>query len=144
VQGFLVEHFPELYPFVPSADERVVDLSIPNPFAEDSLNRHPTVRQSTVKLPDDGAVSGYIKFRLRVSDGDGDSVMAPRRNIFAQKSIENSMGVHHRQMPELPGTNNVPSLPPDFGRGCKLDNTDNKLLKFCEQPLRQALSESSC
>ncbi|KAH0559375.1 hypothetical protein GP486_004109 [Trichoglossum hirsutum] len=126
MQEWLFNKFPVQFASVPLLENRQVDLSTPNPFADGSIVRHPHLRQMTKTLPEDGAVNGYIKFRLRLSHDEDESSETPQSRSFNQRS----MAVHHRHMPDLPGNNNVPPLPPHFGRGCKLDSIDNKLFKF--------------
>lgn len=127
-QDWLSGFFPELFPSLPVPEERCVNITIPNPFIEDSVARYSCENRVTFTMPEDGAVNGYIKFRLRMTDSSDES-HKPKHSTFGQSS----MAVHHRNMPErdIPG-NNVPYLPPDFGRESKLDGTDIKLLKFCQ------------
>lgn len=118
---------PELFPSVPSIESRVVDTSMPNPFVSDvGKPRHPTLERRKA-VSKDGAVCGYIKFRIRSIPSStttrgrlqrpNDEAAKPQR-IFPDFLVER-----------------IPNLPPDFGRGIKLDSMDEKLLKFCKSIL---------
>ncbi len=99
------------------------------------MSRNPCLK-STAFLPEDGAVNGYIKFRLRMCDvedhksgvlGKGKSFLAnPQPKSCPQQQTH--LTEHKVKGPLI----DVPYLPPNFGRRLKLDNTDNKLLKFCK------------
>jgi hypothetical protein len=125
---WLQNYSPEISPPVPSRENRRVNLNIPNPFAEDSVNRHPYIRTPIV-LPQDGAVNGYVKVRFWNSASRAATVVAPKDSAFCP----NAMAVHHRSLPYVPGgKENISRLPPDFGRAIKLEELDSKLFKFCE------------
>jgi hypothetical protein len=125
---FLVQQFPECFPSIPLLENRQVRLDMSNPFAENII-RHSALRQIPDALPGDGAVNGYLKFRFNKPETETAKPALPQNTALAMAS----MGKHHRNVPTLPGTNdNIPCLPPDFGRNLKLDSTDNKLLKFCK------------
>jgi hypothetical protein len=125
----LQSYSQEILPSAPSKENRRVDLNIPNPFAEDSANRHPCIRRRAIVLPQDGTVDGYVKVRFRNTDSRAASDFAPNPSTFCQ----NTMAVHHRSPPNVPGGKaNIPRLPRDFGSAVKLDPLDSKLFKFCE------------
>lgn len=129
-QQWLQEAFPEFYPSVPSLDDRSVNLNVPNPFPKDGEARHPKLREKKSAMFEDGAVNGLIKFHIGSSGGlDNGSADAPSSR-FAQRH----MAIHHRQNPNFPPKEGVPPLPPGFGRDgkLKLDQTDTRLLTFCE------------
>ena len=129
-QSWIAANFPELYPSVPSMEDRPANIEIRNPFLEISENRHPFLRQAVSTLPKDGALDGYIKFRIRASERHG-SERCPRRKDVLGKRLTTLQKYHKR--PELePLEDFIPSLPPDFDKQCKMDNTDHKLLKFCK------------
>lgn len=109
-QAWLTVQFPELFPSLPAAEDRLVNLAIPNPFLEGSANRHAFLRPSKT-LPEDGAVDGYVKFRIRFTREDTRSHPRAQRTVFSLSSL----AVHHRNRYPI-GEQNVPSLPPDFGR----------------------------
>jgi len=117
--------FPEMFPSVPLLCNRNIDLALPNPFSEDATGRHPEDRGIKI-LPDDGKVDGYIKFRIRPT-----SMPTDDNGTLSHKFTQKSLGLHRQSLPNIPGVNNIPFVPPDFGRGYKLDSTDNKLFKFC-------------
>jgi len=123
----LAKFFPYLWPSLPSLEDRRLELDVVNPYIDNAINHHRTLRAAVASIPEDGAINGYIKFRLRMSDFESDHSNDPRRNIFGQQAF----GMHHRQVPGTVSTVNIPSLPPDFGRGCKLNPTDRNLLTFC-------------
>lgn len=65
-----------------------------------------------------------------MADVDDQRRVNTRKSIFAPKLAPSA---DNRSVPPpltLPGEI-VSYLPPDFGRGLKLDQTDAKLLKFC-------------
>ena len=128
-EWLLQNYSQEISPSALSKENRRVHLNIPNPFAEDSANRHPRVRQTPILLPQDGAVNGYVKVRFRNSDSRAASDFAPNHSAFCR----NAMAEHHRSLPHVPsGKASITRLPPDFGRALKLDALDSKLFKFCE------------
>ena len=115
---------PELFPSVPSYESRVVDTTLPNPLSSDiGKPRHPTLERRKA-LSKSGAVCGYIKFRIR---------SLPNANTTRGRlqPTSDEAPVQHRVFPNLL-IERVPNLPPDFGRGIKLDSMDEKLLKFCK------------
>jgi hypothetical protein len=126
-QDWLAAQFPELYPSVPDIENRMVDLHLENPFLEDSEVRHPVLRTNHT-LPEDGAVNGYIKFRIRFSEENNTGCRPRAQNAtFGQSTL----AVHHRNYHPVVG-DHVPYVPPDFGKGSKLDSMDGKLMKFCK------------
>jgi hypothetical protein len=107
-----------------------VDLTTLNPLAEDSINRHPRIRQTEIVLPKSGTVNSYVKTQFRRLDDTAPTAVAPKCSAF----YGNTMAVRHRSIPSVPGGKaNISRLPPQFGRGPKLDELDSKLLKFCER-----------
>ncbi|KAE9378263.1 hypothetical protein N431DRAFT_461797 [Stipitochalara longipes BDJ] len=123
-EGNIWQLFPELFPSVPLPENRIVDVSISNPFLEDAVVRHPTLRPQQ-SIPEDGALNGYIKIRFRFSRDDAASHSRAQNTAYGQSSL----GVHHKDRHVIP-EEYVPSLPPNFGRGFQLDSMDSKLLKF--------------
>ena len=139
-QAWLAQALPELYPSIPSKEGQRFSLSLSNPFAANGSNRHPRLK-STAFLPEDGAVNGYIKFRLRMSDiedhrspvlgkGKGMTFLAN-----SQPKYRPQLSPQHMQQNSGAPPNDIQYLPPNFGRRLKLDDTDNKLLKFCNDIL---------
>ncbi|KFY16397.1 hypothetical protein V492_01382 [Pseudogymnoascus sp. VKM F-4246] len=127
-EDWLAKALPELFPTVPLIEDRLVNLSISNPFADNVPVRHPGLKATSFQL-EDGAVNGYIKFRLRIADVEDQRGANAKKNIFAPRLAPSR---DNRSLPiplTLPG-DIVPYLPPDFGRGLKFDQTDAKLLKF--------------
>lgn len=127
-QDWLAAEFPDLFPSLPDLESRIVNLHLENPFLEGSAVRHPALKTNHT-LPEDGAVNGYIKFRIRFSAEDDTShrPQAQKATAFGQSTP----AVHHRSHHPIVG-DHVPCVPPDFGKGCKLDNMDSKLMKFCK------------
>lgn len=124
--GYLSDFLPQFYPSVPSLEERVVDTTLVNPFAEGSINRYSAYKRKAFLMPENGFINGYIKFSFR-----------PAENTFepSQKNVDyqnSSLGIHHRDIPVLPSGENILPLPKHFGHNMKLDPTDRKLLRFCE------------
>ena len=129
-QQWLKAAFPELYPIVPSLDHRSVNLNVPNPFPKDGEARHPKLREKKSAMFADGAVNGLIKFHLGSSSGLGNGSVDGPSSTFVPRHV----AVHHRKNPSFAQKERVPPLPPGFGRDgkLKLDQTDTKLLTFCE------------
>lgn len=74
--------------------------------------------------PVDGAINGLVKFRIQFKQNKAPG----QRSRMNWASNEN-----HQSIPEPnPFLNPAPNLPPDFGRGVKLDATDAMLMKFCK------------
>jgi hypothetical protein len=114
-----------LFPNVPDVAHRQVNLNLLNPFSEGSIGRYDKPR-AILATTKEGEVNGYIKFRLQHTQAGFDE---PTR-LFGRSGFRQ----HHRQFPttmwKTPGAI-VPLLPPNFGRGLKLDTNDQKLLTFC-------------
>jgi hypothetical protein len=124
-EWWLQNHPQEILPSVPQNQ----NLTTFNPFAEDSVNRHPRIKRTAIVIPQGGAVNGYVKARFWNSDGRAATVVVPKYSAFYQSP----MAVHHRSIPYVPdGKAYIPRLPRDFGRGLELDELDSKLFKFCE------------
>src|ERR1700710_2764573 len=68
---WLEKAFPLLFQSLPLPVHRFFDPDIVNPFAEDSVSRYSARTQTAFKLPEHGAVDGYIKLRLRAADNVG-------------------------------------------------------------------------
>lgn len=123
--SLLQNKMPELFPSVPSIEDRLVNLSLENPFAEYvSRPRHLSLekrKSATVKQ----AVNGYIKIRLRPNPGSVAmrSSQSQVRSLGSMNSISNYTNFCPLER--------IPALPPGFGRGIKLDAIDDKTLKFC-------------
>lgn len=119
-----------LRPSLPLLEDRIVNLRLDNPYDDNGESRHKTLREEVFQ-PQNGAVNGYIKFRILDAD-------LSDRNNRAGLLGQAALGLHRRrkfQDSEAEGPfSHVPRLPPDFGRGLKLNQTDSKLLKFCETP----------
>lgn len=136
-QVWLAQAMPELYPSIPSKEGQSFSLSLSNPFAANGSNRHPRLK-STAFLPEDGAVNGYIKFRLRMSDVEDhrSPVLGKGKGITflgnSQPRHRTQLSPQHMQQNSGAPPNDIQYLPPNFGRRLKLDDTDNKLLKFCK------------
>ena len=127
-EWWLQNCFQEILPSVPWEQNRRVDLTTPNPFAEGSVNRHPYIRSTAIKPPQ-SVVDSYLKAQFFNSDATAVPVVPPMCSAF----YPNAMAVHHRSLPYIPSGNaDIPRLPPDFGRELKLDQLDSKLFKFCE------------
>jgi hypothetical protein len=127
-EWWLQNYSQEILPSVPWEQNRWVDLTTPNPFAEDSVNRHSTIGSTTIEPPQ-GVINSYVKVRFWPLGGTAVPVAAPKYSAF----YPNTMAMHHRSLPCMPGGNaDIPRLPPDFGRELKLDQLDSKLFKFCE------------
>lgn len=103
----------------------MVNLSINNPYEENSLKRHSVFRKLLV-LPGDGAVNSYIKFRLWKNTID----KSPRGGLFGRPRLE--IAENRPLTAIIPALDRIPHLPPDFGRGMKLSTLDQNLLDFCE------------
>jgi hypothetical protein len=117
---------------MPLKENRLVDLSLQNPFTDNATEHLPYLRPSATKLPQDGAVNGYIKFRLIKSNFQEHQP----RNKYRQVPLNHQDTVMHRRpIPNPHKVKNIVKLPPDFSLGCKLDGGDHKLLKFCKCPL---------
>lgn len=124
---WLSSYLPGLVPPLPSIEDRQVDVTIANPFSGNADSRYAWKRQAVFSTAEDGAVNGYIKFRLRLNDV-ADDTPTRKRNPFARVS---TMEVHQRALPDQRG-NSVTYLPPDFGKESRLQGDDNKLMRFCK------------
>jgi hypothetical protein len=117
--------FSEVIPTLPSRDRQVY-TKLSHPFTEVSLVRHATVKPAPSEVPQDGAVDGYVKFRILPGGDKGRPQAIRQRNNGLRP-----MGVHHRTMPGM-ASNHIPGLPPGFGTNFTLDAMDSKLMKFCK------------
>jgi hypothetical protein len=116
-----------MIPKLPSRDRQVY-TTLSHPFTEVSLGRHATIKPEPSEVPQNGAVDGYVKFRILPG---GDNV---RPQETRQKNAGlRSMGVHHRTVPGIT-SNHIPGLPPGFGKNFTFDAMDSKLMKFCKCP----------
>ena len=127
--------FPEASLHLPLRESQEATLDLANPFTDGQVMRHPNLRKSSF-MPEGEAVNGYIKFRLRAADLEGDNETT--NHYFNQLKL----GVHHRE-PVLGPLEKVPKLPPDFGKGLKLDKMDSKLLTFCKNASSFSVSSIS-
>lgn len=129
-------------PILPNPSDRVVNLLISNPYADEELSEHPrlTSESDPVILPKetwvDGTIcaNGLVKFRLQFNN---DKVPQTARDILGKQrlSINNP--------PEkVDAAGDVSYLPPDFGRGLRLDEMDMRLFKFCNSPIQSVLDAS--
>jgi hypothetical protein len=121
-------------PDLPTLEDRVVNLSLENPFESVAEKRHPSLRK-LMSLPKDGAVNGYIKFRLW-RHGLEDDEPSKKLGLSGRQRLPVQDEQAEKPKPRLsiiPALNveHVPPLPPDFGRGMTLDSMDRKLLDFC-------------
>lgn len=139
-QAWLAQALPELYPSVPSRGEQTFSLNLFNPFTINETNRHPSLK-TTALIPQDGAVNGYIKFRLRTSDvedqrspilgkGKGMAILANSFPTNRPQELPQEM----QQSPKAPPMY-IQYLPPNFGWRLNLDEVDTKLMKFCNDHL---------
>lgn len=121
---------------MPAREGQTFSLNLRNPFVTNEANRHPGLKR-TALIPEDGAVNGYIKFRLRMSDVEDHNPPALGKGkglaSLANSQPSNLMRQPAQHMQHNPNASpiDIPYLPPNFGRRLKLDDTDNKLLKFC-------------
>jgi hypothetical protein len=138
-EWWLQNHSQEILPPVPREQNHRADLTTPNPFAEDSVDRHSSIRSSAIK-PLQRVVNSYVKVQFWNLDGTAVTVVAPKYSTF----YPNAMAVHHRSLPYMPGSAaDIPRLPPDFGRELKLDQLDSKLFKFCEHLANVSVARKS-
>jgi hypothetical protein len=126
----LAPYFPELFPSLPLQPLAGHSLPVDNPFSDGCIDRYSSALRLTFKLPVDGGVNGYIKFRIRKVQ----EAVGPRQKEKLSKTFGGSeMGVHHRSVPTLEAEN-VQLLPRDFGSSCRMDPTEKKLFTFCTYP----------
>lgn len=123
-QEWLPYVFPDQPIPLPSIQTRTVNSSLPNPF-EDDQPRFPSLRTAN-DLPEHGGVNGYIKFRMRATRVEKSSGMIGRGSAFSKNSSFST----NDNIFLLPGEA-IPKLPPNFGRGLRLDNLDNTIMQFC-------------
>jgi hypothetical protein len=72
-----------------------------------------------------GAVNGLVKFRMLQKDKRAQQRTAQSQLKTRMEEAEDRTRTNHPLLQPLP------SLPADFGRGLKLDKTDEFLFKFC-------------
>lgn len=123
---WLYTYFPDLGPTLPSISQRTLPLGLDNPFHATYNITHPRLRaraKSCFAISTKEGVNGLVKFRLRPRKETGEYGLRQR---FSTKQIHNADP--SSSMALAPPTN----LPPDFGRGLKLNATDAKLFKFYE------------
>lgn len=120
------EIFPIMYPSIPLAQSRT-GIAVSNPFLRGSEERHQTLDiRVKPQLPENGMVDGYIKIQFsRLSDED----------LHSSSSTFNSLPLSpHSPSPWLderpPEHVQIPTMPPNFATGMKLDAIDRKLLSF--------------
>ncbi|KAL8882246.1 MAG: hypothetical protein Q9198_000725 [Flavoplaca austrocitrina] len=119
----IADLFPSLLPSVPSPAGRAPDIAVSNPFQADGMLEHPRLRSEAkpVEVPVDGVINGLIKFRLRQNKEPEPVEM--RRPQFLQRHMKS-------RRPNPTTAQRVPYLPPEFGRGLRLDSMDLKLMQF--------------
>ena len=124
--NLIADLFPSLLPSVPSPVDRAPDVAVSNPFQADGVLEHPRLRSEAkpVEVPVDGVINGLIKFRLH-QDKEPDESVEMRRPQFLQRYMKS-------RKPNPTTARGVPYLPPEFGRGLKLDPMDLKLMRFCK------------
>ncbi|KAL8851387.1 MAG: hypothetical protein Q9221_003658 [Calogaya cf. arnoldii] len=122
--NLIADLFPSLLPSVPSPVDRAPDVAVSNPFQADGVLEHPRLRSEAkpVEVPVDGVINGLIKFRLH-QDKEPDESVEMRRPQFLQRYMKS-------RKPNPTTARGVPYLPPEFGRGLKLDPMDLKLMRF--------------
>ena len=64
--------FPEASLHLPLRESQEATLDLANPFTDGQIMRHPTLRKSSL-MHEGEAVNGYIKFRLRAADLEGEN-----------------------------------------------------------------------
>lgn len=119
-----MEQLPQLFPSTPTREDHAVDTALPNPFADESASiRYSSLERRCSSIPTDGAVCGYVKFRIRVVQSSSSyrrfHSSTNNRDKCAQQATGSPFDI-------------VPKLPRDFERVVKLDSLDAKLHKFCE------------
>ncbi|KAL8714149.1 MAG: hypothetical protein Q9220_001877 [cf. Caloplaca sp. 1 TL-2023] len=124
-QQWLRENFPELYPSLPLIEDRVVEPGLDNPYIDNGTAHHLHLRSNKRSDFDGLADNGLIKFRLRMTETSS-NVSKTQREFSTQRTL----GIHHRPHPHL-SQPDVPLLPPDFGRGLNLNESDN-LVAYCD------------
>lgn len=130
-QQMLMTELPELFPDIPALTDRFVNLGLANPYADNGPIRHAKIRDMAM-LPEDGGVNGYIKFRLRMADVESDANMQKKTVFDQNRQLGKQIQGETNPAPFGLDRQQIPNLPPDFGRGLKLDKVDGKLLKFCK------------
>lgn len=118
--------FPDLTPTIPDLSDRVLDRDVSNPFDTPDSVIHPRLRKRAQTAFDLVAgsitVNGLVKFRLRLKN---EKPRSPTQKERWTRVPQEAQGATVN-----PFLHPVLNLPPDFGRGMKLDATDAKLLKF--------------
>lgn len=122
------ELLPGSLPSSRSPEDRVVELSISNPFIMGELAEHPrlTSVSEPVIIPKHVQANGLVKFRLQFNDPNmpqkTKDVLAKHQRTFNDNRTNKAGDVSY--------------LPRDFGRGLNLDEMDMRLLKFCKSNSR--------
>lgn len=126
VPEWFQQDFPDFLPSTPSMQNRSFPYSLANPFHHGATITHPRLRSraTTSYNAVDGAINGLVKFRIQFKHDKAPSWQS-RMNWTSDENRQST------PQPS-PFLNPAPNLPPDFGRGIKLDATDAKLLKFCK------------
>jgi hypothetical protein len=121
--------FPDLEPSTLLLPDRSWAPEIPNPFYTDVVIQHPRTRRlsAPVNIPQDGYINGLIKVRLNFTKKPKEQPMARLQRFPWVKSKFIPGGIIDQPPVDL-----VSYLPPDFGRGLKLNGADEKLFNFCE------------
>ena len=126
IQNWLTDQLPFLFSVeVPLLEQRHVDLGVENPFEDGTIVRYTDRERGKKNVGKNGAVNSYIKFRIRQTDGyQSEAPKGGRRLSMSSNSSRVSTNLNLPQ--DL-----IPYLPPNFGKKWTLDETDNKLLRFC-------------
>ena len=116
------QDIPEIAFPLPQWKDRVLNLAIGNPFADNGFSQHPRFGRlkPTTRLNEDGTVDGLIKFRVMPKE---------KEKQTPPKALTHLNPFTRRKSSPAP-VDPVTYLPPDFGRGIKLDYMDIMLFKF--------------
>jgi hypothetical protein len=123
------DEFPMLFPSTPSMDKRLPN-GVANPFLEDHEEKYKTLDiRKKPQLPENGVVNGYIKIQFsRLSDDHHYNTPS----LFSRQPIsmrsQNMWLEGDRSLEDL----EIPTLPPNFATGLKMDAVDRKLWTFRE------------
>ena len=115
-QGLIkfAELWPVLQPSVPSLEDRVLSIVVNNPFAGDGSLEHPGIRTKValLVLPEDGAVNGLIKFRLRAVIRQR-ALVQPQVRLFLRRDSSSGSDLSEKTV-HAPHEWEPGYLPPDF------------------------------
>ncbi len=111
--------------------------AIKNPFTDNSVLKQVHLRRVVVSR---GPVNGYLKMRV-VSSVPSDAEHPAKRQAVTLSN--GRAGVHHKHIVgNEQAQEKVYQVPPDFGRGYKLDRIDQSLLAFCKFPSDEIRAEN--